>query len=286
MTNRAWAGVKAPGRRARLRFPMVDRIATAAEFVPVSLSRPVVVYSMGKTGTTSLTQAIERETGRAVLKVHSLNRARLDDEARASESRGERPRFQWRSDALRRVVERTPHRQWDFVSVVRDPIARALSAYFHIQRESLSTASERPGATGRALDAVVEDFVRRIALERDWFVEELRHATGIDPYEEPFDPDVGYAILRRERFRVLVLRNEDLQETAPAALATFFDLPSDVELPRLNSGRSTDLEYLDFVERWRPPPALVTAVYETRMMRHFYGQDRIDEFKCRWSGPS
>ena len=73
--SRAWWLAKGPGRAARRRSQNVDYLAEWAEFEVKLVTRaPVIIYSMGKSGTTSLTVAL-REAGFPVVKVHSLTKA-------------------------------------------------------------------------------------------------------------------------------------------------------------------------------------------------------------------
>jgi len=72
--SRAWWLAKGPGRAARRRSQNVDYLAEWAEFEVKLVTRaPVIIYSMGKSGTTSLTVAL-REAGFPVVKAHSLTK--------------------------------------------------------------------------------------------------------------------------------------------------------------------------------------------------------------------
>jgi hypothetical protein len=171
---------------------------------------------------------------------------------------------------------------WDLISVVRDPIARAVSAYFYARRLSPTHTQVTSSDITMHVPAI-ETMIRKLAFERDWFIEELRIATAIDVYEERFPTDTGWAVYCNDRFRTLVLRTEDLQRTAPAATARFFGLQEPIALPVLNSGIGRDSEYERFLRDGRFASRLVTAVYETRMMQHFYDDRERDEFRRRWS---
>jgi len=244
-----------------------------------------VIYSMGKTGTTSLTEAIEAATGRPTLKVHSLNKVRLDFEiqrALAADPRAH-ARFQWRSDVLRRYIVSSRRRQWELVSVVRDPIARAVSAYFFGLRTDRKTAAVRSPADVANDARAVEALIRRITLDRDWFVEELQQLTGFDIYSARFPIEQGYQIVEHGRFRILLLRTEDLPATAPTAAAEFLGVSGPLELPRSNAGAGADHAYESFIDSHRFPNDLVDAVYATPMMRHFYDAGQLDRFRARWA---
>lgn len=270
-----------PARVVRRRSELVDRMATKAEFAALlSLQRPILIYAMGKTGTTSLTEALGAATGRPVVKAHSLNRRRLRREL-ATGREGERPRFLWRSEVASRLVGALP-RDWDIVTTLREPIGRAASAYFY----GVRTADQPESPSELATHARgVERVLRSIAFHDDWFRQELEPTTGVNVYARPFDPAVGFRTYVHGRYRVLLVRSEDLRRVGPHAVAEFFGLPAPLELPTLNAGDAHDPSspYAQFVARWRFPRSLIEDVCLTPMVRRFYSDAERAALVERWS---
>jgi hypothetical protein len=279
--GRGWSLAKAPGRAARRRSQRIDYLAEWVEFEHrLITTNPVIIFSMGKAGTTSLTVAL-RAGGIPVVKVHSLTKAATAERIWAhhrSFAPG-RPRGYWRYDYLRRDLMARPWVRRQMISLVREPVARTISAYFY---DLDPTRYDDP------LDAHGSEVEARLMqeLERDWFASELEPVTGIDVHETPFEGQVGAQRLRRGRFDVLVLRQEDLRSgPTGSALAEFLGRPHPLEIPRRNTGAESAYAELQrrFVSEWTFSRSLLDRTYESRVARHFYSDHERTQLIARWS---
>ena len=75
--------------------PGIDRAVTRLYTARVMTDNPIVIFSMGKTGTTSITGALGSATGRPVVKAHALSSSGIERRmAKAARLRIKaRPRF-------------------------------------------------------------------------------------------------------------------------------------------------------------------------------------------------
>lgn len=284
---RSWLSrAKEPARIARRRSVVVDRAATVVEHAVVLWRRdPILIFSIGKVGTTALSASIEQATGRPVVKAHGLTRSGLRERLERELLITKRPRGLWENAWLRRDLVLRPRRPWQVISGIRDPIALAASAHFY----NVRVRSSSDGGAGRATDMSmadhareVEAIARRLTHDEDWFRDEMEPVTGIDVYAEPFPHEAGYARFRRGRFDVLLLRQEDLRAVAPEALAEFFGLPRPVEILTRNHGDG-DQTYSEFLSHWRFSQEFVDSIYATPVVRHFYSDTERQAMKERWA---
>lgn len=280
------------GRWARRRFASLDRALTRAEVRPTLRAHPILIFSMGKTGTTSLNQTLHLATGREVVKAHALTRRGLD--RRFGKSRRlaivGRPRFLWTAEAIGDAVRRDDGRQWEIVCGVRDPIALAVSDHFYgLQLQS--EVGVRPDRSTDDLDAHATGIaagIDHLFVEEDWFADELETITSVDVYREPFPTRTGYCIYEAGRFRVLLTRFEDLPVVGPRALQTFFALSDPVEIPRRNVGTADDKGslYHRFLREGSLPAEVIDRAYDTRLARHLYTDEERATFRAKWMGAS
>ena len=267
---------------------------------------PTVVFSMGKTGSTAIARAVQDATGRPVFQVFRLEPTRLREAEqryrarravlqRSAEGRGpdvDRPAVAfpgayhlWESEFLVRHPP-TAAAPWRIVTTVREPVAQAVSAFFHAERQSGAADAGDPGDP-----AVLADLTDRFVSEAwvraplRWFEREFRPAVGIDPLVHPFDPASGAAVIETPAARVLLLRQESFA-VAPAALAAFLGTAAPVTVPRRNDGTAAPnaATYRRFLAEARLPTALLDEAYESPYAEHFYGKDEIARFRHRWSG--
>ena len=183
------------------------------------------------------------------------------------------------------------------VTLVRDPVARNLSAFFMVLRwfELRLTPDEQ---TSGNLSAARLDELRSLFLERfdehgweghdradEWLTGEFAPALGLDVYDMPFDPERGWAMLENDRFRVVVLRLESFQDASPDAFRQLLGLERvPLEDRNRSSNSSYGAAYRDFQARIALLPGYLARMYESRYARHFYSEEEREAFRRRWAG--
>lgn len=232
---------------------------------------------MAKTGSSAIAAALRQVGGGPVHHVHDLDPDFLAQEEREYHWSG-RPWRIWDAQRLL-ATPATPPRPWRVVSLVRDPIAQTVSAFFQpgVRRGYLHAEATQ--------DELLHRFGDRLDhLPLRWFDRHLLPALGIDVFDVPFDLDRRYQIIDGPTARVLLLRSEDLA-VAPEALATLLERTEAVPVPRVNVG--ADKSYAALYDRFRrsirPTPEQLDRAYGSRMVRHFYTEGEINRFRMVWS---
>ncbi|MEQ8841674.1 MAG: putative capsular polysaccharide synthesis family protein [Acidimicrobiales bacterium] len=259
-------------------------------------ARPLVVYSLPKVGSTTLLHTA-RAGGRAALPAHRLSPRGRAAEATQREIHPPTLRSTkvwragygglWRSEYLaRRFASTSPtDPKWEIVTGVRDPVARSISAFFH--------AGERSDNVDPTLapDEVDLDELRARWVATywrgasfDWFSQELESTTGIDVFATPFPHAAGHETYANERFRVLLVRNEDIDRVGAEALARFLATPH--RTPPA-SNRSDDKQYggiyRRFLDTLTVPDEILDHAYESRLAAHFYTPQERSAFRQKWT---
>jgi Putative capsular polysaccharide synthesis protein len=173
----------------------------------------------------------------------------------------------------------TPAAPWLVVTMVREPIARAVSDFFQTgERLGRLDAAHDPAAFGSFLGANIEPALR-------WFEREFEPTIGVDVYAYPFDAEAGVATIGAPQARVLVLRQESL-DVAPHALGEFLGLDHDIPVAAANVGAAKTYgdEYERVVRNLRVPSDVLDTAYESKLVRHFYSPAEIERFRARWEG--
>jgi hypothetical protein len=257
---------------------------------------PLVVFSMGKTGSTAVARAVHDATGTRVFQVFRLDGERLaaaEQRYRVRNRAARRGRDQgaipfpgalhlWESEYLLRHPP-TTSTPWTVITTVREPIGQAVSAYFH-GRGLRGAASDSP-AVERVIREIVDDGWIRMPLR--WFDREFAPALGIDVLDHPFDTQQAYGVIETPTARVLVIRQENLA-AVPDLLGDFLGVGRTVPVPVRNEATTKSYAdtYEDFLARARFPARVLDDAYGSRYARHFYADGELARLHERWGGRS
>jgi hypothetical protein len=254
-----------------------------------------VVYQMGKVGSSSAYESWRRAGIPDLHKVHYLSQEGLDRARRLYAGFHGRVGVphERSSSELRRMLDAPPGPvRWKVLTLVREPIARDVSAYVQMV-DLLSPQLVAGGAPdiariARGAAAQFLAFDERRSYTCQWFADELQAAFGLDVLARPFDHERGWVHLRCGAVEVAVVRLEDLTRVfGEVSLAL-----TGVRVPLVYaSARSADKlqvayeegPYRQIVERVRIAEEACRRVYASRYARHFYTDDEIDGFIDKWS---
>lgn len=260
--------------------------------------RMLLVHQMGRVGSRSLERALVRHLpDTTVFHLHFLSGASIERTERRLRrqhrvtGRVEIPlqlvAARHLRDRLRKARDRDRGRPWKVVSLVRDPLARHVSAFFQFFPTFFPRLPDDyhcdPAHVGALADLLAGRFGDDRAHMAGWFDTEVRDTLGVDVFSAPFPRERGYQIVEGDRAHLLVLRLEDLERVAPTALKEFLGIEG-ITVPRLNvaSRKPHGGAYRAFVQRAPLPAKLLDEVYGSRLARHFYSDDEIAAFRAKW----
>jgi hypothetical protein len=234
---------------------------------------------MGKVGSTSIYDALS-EVNIKPIQLHVLDADRNDRIVQEHQQRG----FAIPEHILdaRRVQSliANPDEKFRIISLVRDPVARNLSALFESWDVYPPAYNEVEGPAKLA-----EWFVMNFDYSvLGWFDQEIKAQTGIDVYAHPFDHESKRLIIETNNIKMLVLRSEDSQEEKEKSLEAF------LEVPKVTLGFTNSSEGKPTAELWRTmkrnakvSSILAGIVYSSKLVRHFYTMEEADAFQQVWT---
>ncbi len=154
---------------------------------------PVVVYTMGKVGSTSLYLALKKKLGWRVMFAHRLLEENIEEYDEAFINQGIKPHRSIKGKLIykRRMLKNKPIK---FITLVRDPFARNLSDFFQDFKvyNNKIEASEWNNNIDQLKSNFLKNYPRTLPL--DWFQKDCYKGTGIDVYITTFNNEVGYQI--------------------------------------------------------------------------------------------
>jgi hypothetical protein len=269
-------------------------------YVACHCYNPIVVYTMGKVGTTTLVQSFERNLTRTpIYHVHTLDHERI----RKMEQLYRRlfPSLHTihshllSSLFLQKTMLKQPQHsvRWKIITLVRDPMARNVSAFFQMLDKEYADQGFRqrieaggdPSLLSDMITFFLEHWVHSNALL--WFDRELKRNLDVDVLSGNFPHEQGYRVVNGKHCDVLVMRIEDLSRCVDQAINEYLG----VRLGELARGQSATKKYYSktyrqFCNELVIPGETLDEIYQSRMVRHFYRDDEVEGFRSRWERSS
>ncbi|MEM7768254.1 MAG: putative capsular polysaccharide synthesis family protein [Pseudomonadota bacterium] len=244
--------------------------------------RTPIVYTMGKVASSAISTAIRR-TGRLVHDIHTLNDETLMREMRKAVDENRFPNPHFCVSMAWKAREITIRQRAVYISLVRDPVARNISAYF---QNLWRFVDKLDGGDRAEVDAYVDDFINRYPhhFPVNWYDREYKEFLDIDIYAGVFRTQNGYQLSHHER--VVIFRVDTPDEVKSRILTKV--LGFDVEVQRANEAAekaySDDYEAVRALVQLEAP--LLDQIYGSQFVRHFWDDDEIEAMRARWLAPN
>lgn len=244
---------------------LLDRVQRWSFRRQLRQGSPLIIYQMGKVGSSSIYESLKRHYNGPVFHAHSLS-------PRVAE-KTHRWLHQWT------VVEKQPAR---VISLTREPISRNISEFFQNLEVFID---ESPANIQQSPEELQNTFLAKHWHDwsLNWFDTEINANFNIDVYEKAF-PQTGTCQYSRENIELLVLRSELDDEDKITAICNFLSLDR-FKLVNKNIGQQKEYSqtYKLFLENVRFPREYIDMICESKYFRHFYSTEEIAAARERWS---
>jgi len=264
-------------RIALRRFPRVSGFK-------ISRKPIVLVYQMGKVGSTSIYRSLQAKYFRR-FELHHTHFLNADY---ALELEMERQRYGWQPFAVydkTRILSRVlvkPKYPLNIITMVRDPISRNISAYFNNLHLvwGVSDAYEQ-----KTLDELAQGFWEREthALPIEWLDREFRDILGMDVYAHPFPHDAGVQHLQHKNHNFLIMRLDLADEIKEKSVRQFLGIDH-FEITRANTAEAKAYAsaYKRFLHEVEIPEWYIDQMLNSQFARHFFSEDERQQRMAYW----
>lgn len=240
-------------------------------------STPIFVCQMGKVGSRSIVESLEKNYSGVVLHGHIISR------------------MGWESQYLLDWVNKG--NPLKIIAPVREPISRNVSAFFHFIEGRLGQASDKS-------DLPIKELVDSFIDHRDdneepdnmammdhnlplsWFDDNIKKYFGINVFSIPF-PDSGHIVLTNNNTELLTFRIELHDSEKESLLREFINIPS-FSLINTNVGstKGYSKKYKEFKDLAVLPDSYIRKMRESKYFRHFYSENEIIQICDKWTNRS
>lgn len=258
--------------------------------------QPVLIYSMGKVGTTSIHHLLKKNLPQyPVYHLHTLRQDRIKNEAMVYRKNFSRIHtihdHLLNSMFLRQQLKfkKINTNKWKITTLVRDPIARNISAFF--QTLNLHSIDNnfynriQSGGDKNLINDMKDYFINKLDHNNvlKWFDREIKTVFGIDVLEYEFPYDKGFKIYYGKNADLLLIRLEDLDKCASQAFSEFLDV-GNIELEKKQNSNSKyySTTYKTFKDTVSLPEPFLDSLYFSVFTKNFYSEEEISKFREQW----
>lgn len=215
-----------------------------------------------------------------VFHMHRLNPANIEAvrQAREDDSSSEEHEAAWINQHI--IQKQRPVK---FISLVREPVGRNVSAFFQNLEAITGLDKEAVLCNADKLQAYFLNSYKH-SVPLDWFDVEVQETLGIEVYAQPFPKEKGYIEFQNGPFELLVLRAELPDGEKAEAIQRFLGLRR-FEIGRENvSARKWYADLYDhFKQHLALPQEHLDAMCTAKYTRHFYTASEIEAMRVRWT---
>ena len=274
----------------------VDRLLAKPK--PIPHWDPIIVYQMGKVGSASIQHSLMATFKTMGVKVpvhhiHNLNNLEAMETAILQSNIRHNPEDTLMGIRLglelKKQMNENPNKQWNLISLVRDPVARNISDFFHGLQEIIPDCERLYEAGLLSIEEVQDAFLTKFdhhITPKVWFDTQMKTVFKIDVYARPFPSQKGFEIYRDgSNARLLLIRLEDMNRVANRAMTEFLQI-KDFKLIQSNVGAGKPYAslYRDF-KKLPLPEVYLEEIYDTKFAKHFYTSQEIETFREKWALP-
>ncbi|MCB9294267.1 MAG: hypothetical protein H6559_14270 [Lewinellaceae bacterium] len=255
----------------------------------------ILVHTPGHVGSSSVADSVRKNYSDFFFgNIHSL-REKLDSNSPPN------ARFFLQQNIISRL-ETKKNEPWKIITIVRDPIARAITGFFQAlgnyvpdypllreilpHKDLLSTLFLRFSEPDQIVFFLKGYSYLWGSVEHQiqWFDKDVQPFFGIDVFKSEFNQDKGYSIFKNKNRELLVIRLENLNVCWENACNDLFGEVIALE-KRVNtaSERSTYSIYKEFRDNLKVNEKTLLEIYESKYMRFFYNEEELTNMKQIWS---
>lgn len=227
---------------------------------------PIIIYQMGKVGSTSIYKSLKSQYPGVVFHGHSFGSQHYDARIRFL--------YHWAINNKKPIF---------IISPTREPIGRNISAYFENFERQMKQKFTNNNFT---LTEVVENFFSTYdhTIPLTWFDRHIFNNFGIDVYKQPFSINDGYSTYKHNNINLLVLHIELSDEKKEHVIKEFLSLQEfDLKNDNVATNKEYNSLYNDFKNSAKIPLEYINSMTSSKYFMHFYGEEAMHKANKKWS---
>lgn len=249
----------------RLRTSLREKRIKARFTESINTHKPIIVYQMGKVASMTIYNSLKEQYPGITLHRHELNASHWQDAV-----------------LLKHANE--DHKPLLLISMMRDPIARNISAFFQNFEVITGVKPQDSKFTNQQLSDI---YFSNPKMDHDppytWFDKNTKRHFGIDIYATPFPKQEGWARFKNGSVELLLLKAEISDDKKTQLIKEFTGLKN-FQLKASNVSEDKDYAHLyaSFKKEVHIPKDYLDRFYNAAEVKYFYTDEEIATMRKKW----
>lgn len=231
------------------------------------INQPVLIWTMGKVGSTSIAKSLYAVKGISIFTAHFMDDQRCP-----------------RSQVIYKHLIK-PNIPLKIISLVRDPISKNISSFFQNFEKNTGRAYADNAFSIDELNNIFFNDYKFHYSPLTWFDDYVKTYTGIDVYSQIFSQDTKACRFKKNNFELLVMRCDLEDNKKEKNVESFLDLKSgSFKISARNVGSDKDYSkiYRKFKNEVRFSNDYLEKMTNSKYFNHFYSSQEIQSFINHW----
>lgn len=251
-------------------------------YVRVQRKEPILIFQIGKVGSTSILKSFPTTQHRLAVQLHHLSEDSVESGI-AFYNKHDLPiqSFIFTSRSIYKWVVKRGY-PYKVITLVREPISRNISAFFENFKVYMGTSYPEFIGTN---DKLITTFLDKFEHDRilNWYQTDFLTATGVDIYEHQFDKDRGWSRIETHQVDILILKVELDDKFKEQAIAQFLDIPKfNLQSANIAKNKKYASDYQKFKANIVLPEEHIDQMLTSKYMKHFYTDEEINYVRNKW----
>lgn len=265
----------------KIKFSIYWRVRELSERLNILFGNQyIIVYTMGKVGSTSIYYALKKIFGSKVSFIHMMDRAHILEFNKPFIKNNVPPhRYTMGLFAKKHLIDKS--KPVSIISAVREPISRNISHFF----EDFSVYNDGKKIKDLSIDKAIQNFIENYPHDsfNTWFKKEFTGILQLRLDDLVFDQDKKYAFLNKKHLNLLILRT-DLDDDSKNKILNQFLASKKININIKNAHyqKVYHTYYSEFLKKIQLPKQLVDEVYSFEYVEKFFTKNEIESFRTKW----
>ncbi len=261
----------------RIKFQISWRLKETKARINLLLNKNiVVVYTMGKVGSTSIYHSLNKQLKGNVIFTHRMVKENIKKYNSIFLRKNQKPHRTRLGEIL---FHQIPHKKLKIITLVREPIGRNLSDFF---QDLPVYFSDYKNINNYSNAIILKHFMAEYQHDIPllWFDDEFKETTGINVFQHKFNTRGKYQIIKKKNIEVLVIRADLEDVKKEKVIGEFLTIP-DFRIERKNTAKAKYYaqKYSDFIAHVKLEKDYIDRLMTSAFCLHFFSEEEINKLK-------